>query len=528
MRNRDAFVRKAYRAFIALAMLFLMTIAPAFTQPTDFRSEFSLILLNDVYRIDAVENGNAGGMGRIVTLIKQTKKPVFIVHAGDFIAPSLESKYFAGLQMIEAMNFLHQLASMYVVPGNHEFDEKKPDMFAAAYKASRFTWLAANLKLATTDQQVDGKIAGHTIATMGKMKVGLFGLTLHGAQNGADRDYAQVDSNYVAIAEREIQALEVGGAEIIIGLTHLNIGQDREIAKLRRTHPKFMWIAGGHEHYAMQHELSDASALITKGDSNARTVWRVQFGKERGRPALFAEKIKVDAKIATDKLYQKEIAERYRAELERKLPFLNDKIGNCETMLYAAEEAVRTGESTWGNFLADLMRNAFGNMRADVAVLNGGAIRIDDNFSGEIRFEHLWRTFGFATRVGYVWLKGKDLKQDLLEHSVAAEPGNGRFLQVSGLKFEFDWRQPASKRVRNVQVASGAGWAELNDNQIYIVAVPDYLYEGGDGYNFKNKAVMSIPPGPELRLLAFEAISDAYAKGKSIAPVAEGRIVEVK
>ncbi len=528
MRPKNFRACKAHLGIAVLAAFMLALTALAAAQKPGMRPEFSLVQLNDIYRIDTVENGNAGGMSRVATLLQRTKGPVFILHAGDFIAPSLESKYFAGQQMIAAMNFLHRLAPMYVTPGNHEFDEKPPQMFMQALRASQFTWLAANLKLSTPEPELNNKIAGHTLVTMGKTKVGIFGLTIHGAQNGKDRDYAAVDSNYLALAERELQALEAAGAEVIIGLTHLSIEEDRQIAKLRRQHPKFMWIAGGHEHYAQQEEMSTESALITKGDSNARTIWRVQFGRENGQVALAAEKLKVDAAIPLDKLYQKEVAEHYRAELEKKLPFLNDKIGASETVLHATEEAVRTGESAWGNYLTDLMRNAFGNMRADVAILNGGAIRIDDNFSGEIRFEHLWRTFGFATRVAYVWLKGKDLKQDILEHAVAAEPGNGRFLQVSGLKFEYDRRQKVGERVRNVKVACGSGWNCVDDNQIYIVAVPDYLYEGGDGYAFKTKAVMSIPPGPELRLLTFEAISDAYAKGKAIAPVVEGRIVEIK
>lgn len=210
------------------------------------------------------------------------------------------------------------------------------------------------------------------------------------------------------------------------------------------------------------------------------------------------------------------------------MPFITAQIGASSTRLEGLEEIVRTRESNWGSYLADQMRNAFGALRADIAVLNGGAIRIDDDFSGAIRFEHLWRTFGFATRVGYVWLRGKDVRQEILEHSVAAEPGDGRFLQVSGLKFEFDRHAVPGRRVRAVKVQQGEDWSALNDDHLYIVAVPDYLLEGGDGYNFKQKAVMIIPPGPELKLLAFEAISQSYTRGESISPAVEGRIVEIK
>jgi 5'-nucleotidase len=523
-----SYTRKILPAILQTFALLLLSVASAAAQNDNFNSQFTIFQLNDVYRLDAVADGKAGGMSRVATLIKQTKGPVFLLHAGDFLAPSLESKFFAGQQMIAALNYLHGLAPVSLVPGNHEFDERQPQMLMDAISASQFPWLAANLQLRTPVAEVNRKISPHVLTLMGKTKVGIFALTIHGQQGGKDRDYAPVEADYLTVAEREIQALENEGAELIVGLTHLTITDDRQIARLRRNHPKFMWIAGGHEHFSQKEDLTPVSALITKGDSNARSVWRVRFGYQNGQAYLIPEKIDVDARIPFDKDYQREIADRFRRELEQKVPFITAQIGASSTRLEGLEEIVRTRESNWGSYLADQMRNAFGALRADIAVLNGGAIRIDDDFSGAIRFEHLWRTFGFATRVGYVWLRGKDVRQEILEHSVAAEPGDGRFLQVSGLKFEFDRHAAPGRRVRAVKVQQGEDWSALNDDQLYIVAVPDYLLEGGDGYNFKQKAVMTIPPGPELKLLTFEAISQAYTRGESISPAVEGRIVEMK
>src|SRR5262249_50264452 len=106
--------------------LMLLRRNPQFITRDNFKPEVVIIQLNDTYRIDALENGNVGGLGRVATLIKQTQEQsenVFLVHAGDFIAPSLESTVFHGNQMIDALNYLNRLARLYVVPGNHEFDE---------------------------------------------------------------------------------------------------------------------------------------------------------------------------------------------------------------------------------------------------------------------------------------------------------------------------------------------------------------------------------------------------------------------
>jgi 5'-nucleotidase len=173
------------------------------------------------------------------------------------------------------------------------------------------------------------------------------------------------------------------------------------------------------------------------------------------------------------------------------------------------------------------MRTVFPTMPADVAVLNGGALRIDDVFGGEIRWEHLARSFGFPTRVGLVSLRGRDLRETVLEHSVSGGRGEGRFLQVSGLKVRFDRSRPEGQRILDVQVQRGSGWAPLADDSVYVVAVPDYLYGGGDAYTFIQRAITRVPPGPDVKLTAFDALSSAYARGQPITPRVEGRLVDV-
>jgi len=514
----------ARRALAAAALLALATAARA----QEGRPAFSVIQLNDVYRIDAVENGQRGGLGRIATLAERTRRdtraPVMILHAGDFIAPSLESRYFAGIQMIDALNFLHARAPLLAVPGNHEFDERRPAMLAGAINASRFPWLAANVRLSTGDAAADRRFIPDTVVTVGGMRVGVFSVTFL----DSPRDYAQADTAVVAVADRRMRALEQRGAEAIVALTHLSLEQDRRIAALKRTHPRLLWVAGGHEHYLIHDPATDSTALITKGDSNARRVWRVAFARRGGTPVVSADSVVIDASIPVDPAYQAQVVDRYRREIREKVPFFDAQIGASATRLEATEETVRDAESSWGNYLADVMRGAFPDVPADVAVLNGGAIRIDDDFQGPIRWEHLARTFGFPTRVGLVWLRGRDLKQYVLEQGVSGGRGEGRFLQVSGVRFTFDRSRRAGERVTRVEVQQGGAWAPLDDDRVYTVAVPDYIYGGGDGYHFKDRAIMTIPPGPDVRLMVFDVLSAAFARGESIAPKAEGRITEIR
>jgi 5'-nucleotidase / UDP-sugar diphosphatase len=423
--------------------------------------------------------------------------------------------------MIDALNHLDGVAPLLFVPGNHEFDDRRPAMVAGAIRASRFPWLAGNVVFATGDSAADRSVGRDTIiVTASGLRVGVFSLTFL----DAPRDYARPDSAFVDDAERMIRRLEARRADVIVGLTHLAHETDREVSRLRRRHPRFVWICGGHEHFRLSDALTDSTALITKGESNARGIWRVTLGGGR-RPTAVAEAVAVDSTIAIDPGYARLVTDAWTARLREKVPFLDATIGRSEGMMDASEATVRGAESAWGDWLADQMRTAFPTRAADIAVLNGGALRIDDVIGGTLRWEHLARTFGFPTRVALVTLRGSDVR-GMLEHAVSGGQGEGRFLQVSGLRVRFDRSRPDGGRVSDVQVQRGAAWSPLAADSVYTVAVPDYLFGGGDGYTFAQRALTSVPPGPDLRLLAFDALATLYARGEAIAPRVEGRLID--
>ena len=509
--------RKTASAAAALALLASSSAA------AQARRSITVLQLNDVYRIDAVENGMAGGIGRVVTLARRAGPggAVRVLHSGDAIAPSLESRYFAGLQMVDALNYLDGVAPVVFVPGNHEFDERRPAMVAGAIRASRFPWLAGDVTMATGDSVADRRVGKDTvIVDASGLRLGIFTLTFL----DSPRDYARPDSAFVQDAERMIRGLESRGADVIVGLTHLAHETDREVSRLRRRHPKFAWIAGGHEHYRLSDPLTDSTALITKGESNARGIWRVTLTGGR-RASAAAEAVAVDSTIPVDPGYEREVTQAWAARLREKVPFLDVTIGRSDSLMDATEGTVRGAESAWGDWLADQMRTAFPSQPADAAVLNGGSLRIDDVFGGTLRWEHLARTFGFPTRVALVSLRGADVR-GMLERSVSGGQGEGRFLQLSGLRVRFDRSRAEGERILDVQVQRGAAWAPLAADSVYTVAVPDYLFGGGDGYVFAKNAVASVPPGPDLKLIAFDALAAVYARGEAIAPRVEGRLID--
>jgi hypothetical protein len=85
-----------------------------------------LIQLNDTYLIH--ERAGVPGLARIASFVKEVRQQVadalgsdrtLVLHAGDFLSPSLMSVVFKGTQMVD---LLHHCQIDFATTGNHEFD----------------------------------------------------------------------------------------------------------------------------------------------------------------------------------------------------------------------------------------------------------------------------------------------------------------------------------------------------------------------------------------------------------------------
>jgi len=508
------------RSYFLLSIVFLAACASVATPPADNAQNNTLtfIHLNDTYRIDAVEEGRRGGFGRVATIVSQLQsegRDVHILHGGDFLYPSLESQLWHGEQIVEAMNFLDALAPMYVVPGNHEFDSRTAEHLIRRVRESNFDWLGDNIRFATAAADVDQRMQTAFTFTADDRKVGIFALTLHPVDGGNVRDYTPFDVGYVERAESVIRQLEAEGVDLIIGLTHLHLKDDKQIALLKARHPKFMFIVGGHEHEVQFEPGNDDNAAIMKGASNARTIWRIDVNFSGTAVQISTRQIAVDQSIALDEEYQN-IANKWRGKLLALIPSLPGKIGEAALPLDGREVAIRNGESNWGNFIADQMRSAFRNPPAELAFVNSGTLRIDDYIAEDITFEDIGRTFGFSSFLRYMTMNGGDFRSLLEAGYRGIGPSKGYFPQLSGFRVCIDRSRPDGQRIVQMLVpADGAGWQEIDRHKDYSVVAPDYIYRGGDGYDF-SKAREVSRPGSELKYLVLDGIIRAQSLGETV------------
>ncbi len=505
------------RLLLFLAFVVLSGCAATVPAPEE-KQGITFVHLNDTYRVGPVDSGNGGGFGRVVTVVRALQaegRDVRILHGGDFLYPSLESQLWNGLQMIDAFNYMNAIAPMYVVAGNHEFDRRTPQQLAAAVKASEFEWLGDNYVFRTGDAEADAALLpAYTFAAAGKT-IGVIALTLHGDDGGNNRDYVPIDGDYLAAAKRVLGELEAKGVDAIIGLTHLHLWDDQDIARLKREYPKLMFVAGGHEHEPQYSPAAATKALVVKGASNARLIWTIDLDFDAdGTPRIDEKQIVLDQNIALDAGYQP-LDDKWRDRLVEKFPFLEAPIGTAAVPLDGREEIVRSVESNWGNFIVDQMRRAFDEENADLAFINGGTLRIDDVISGDIHFEDVGRTFGFSSFLRYTTLTGAEFR-DVMEAGYRGAPtSQGYFPQVSGFRVCIDRSRNEFDRIVSLQVPTENGWQEIDADKTYSVIVSDFLYGGGDGYDIPKDRPAS-KAGSELKYLVLDAILRAQAVGASI------------
>ncbi len=345
--------------------------------------------------------------------------------------------------------------------------------------------------------------------------IGIFSLSLHPDHGGNDRRYAPMDNNYVAVAERVMWEFERVGVDAIIGLTHLHMWQDMELARLRARHPSFVLIAGGHEHEPEFSPLSAQSAAVVKGASNAREIWSVDVDFDIGGvPHVTTNKVLLDEQVQSDPDYDR-LAGRWRQRLLQSFPFLEARIGRAAVPLDGREVTVRNDESNWASFIADQMRGAFGTPNADLAFINGGTLRIDDVIQGDIHFEDIGRTFGFSSYLRRTTVSGEEFRRILEAGYRGFGPSKGYFPQVSGFRVCVDRRRNEGDRIVSLQVPAEQGWVAISADKQYSLVVPDYLFAGGDGYRIPKDRPASRPAS-ELIYRVLDAVLDAQAKGQAV------------
>jgi 2',3'-cyclic-nucleotide 2'-phosphodiesterase (5'-nucleotidase family) len=167
-------------------------------------------------------------------------------------------------------------------------------------------------------------------------------------------------------------------------------------------------------------------------------------------------------------------------------------------------------ESNMGNLFTDAIA-AF-DERIDIAVMNSGGLRQDID-AGVISKGDLISAFPFPNTIVMTKLKGSQLKQ-IFDH--AAGMTNG-ILQVSkNAKYSFSPRN----EVLEIWIKGEL----INDDQVYWVAAPNFVTQGGDGYLEFQNSIEYIDSG----VLIIDEVESFLKEKKLYEPKHEGRVLVIE
>jgi 5'-nucleotidase len=346
------------------------------------------------------------------------------------------------------------------------------------------------------------------VKAFGSLKVGFLGLCLNTDEITPDKLKHTRIIDPIAAAGQYLPALKRDGAAVIVAVTHMTFATDRALVE---KFPEIDLVIGGHEHFLIT--STENRTLISKAGSDAKTVARIDVNRQAGGTVeRFYELLPMTSAIADDPptaAVIKSFESRLSSELE-------SVVGTTRVPLDGVSSHLRTQETNLGNVVADAIRADAGT---DLAIVNSGSIRGNRIFAaGPLTRRTLIEIHPFDNVIVKLSMPGRVVLQALNSGVERLPAAAGMFPQVSGLRVVVDANAPPAARVREVQVNG----QPLEPDRTYTVAIPDFIFRGGDSYTmFASQRVLV---GPEAGTLISLAIEKYVAATREITQQIDGRI----
>jgi len=261
----------------------------------------------------------------------------------------------------------------------------------------------------------------------------------------------------------EVKTLE-SSCDVVLGLTHQSIEEDKELAALI---PQVPLIMGGHEHVNMKHEVGPVT--ITKADANAKSAYvhRITVTAD-GQTRVESELVQITDQMPSDPEVEK-IVTRWVALGDSSISNMGYDAYHViaqvpeDTPLDGRETTLRFKQTNYGQLTAQAMLAA--DDRAQVALFNSGSLRLDDQLSGNVTEFDVLRSFPYGGGIGLCSMSGAELERTLAI-GLDTNVGLGGYLQYAGVQGEVGrWLIQGET---------------LKHESIYTVMVTDFVLTGGE------------------------------------------------
>jgi 5'-nucleotidase len=510
------------------------------------------------------DDATRGGIARLATAIGMARAgadaantPVLLLDAGDFMMGTL----FELLATIEApeLRLMQALGYDATTLGNHELDWTPAGLAAileaAHAKGVRLPILSSNISFSSSDPGDDALEAlvreqsvlrPKLVKTVGGIKVGLFGLLGANAVQVTPQVSPLAFEAIEAAAARMVTELrETDQVDVVIALSHSGIDREGrgEDAALAAAVPGIDVIVSGHTHDTLAQPARVGQTLIVTAGSYTGYLGELAVTVT---PPSSAEPAGSRVSVSLD---------GYRLlPIDDSLPGHAATQEGVEQLVSGLDGALRlrglgyrqvvartpsdlalpvAAEAPVGNLVSDAYRSVAASLRAGappaLAIEANGQLRgpILRGNTGEIWFADLFRVLPVGIgpdRVpGYplvsFYLNARDIRSGLELGGAAELTGNDVFLQLSGMKVEYDASLPPFQRVVALSRVTDSGDQPLDLNDTgtcYEIIASNYVAgllglvrsaTGGLLSVEAKDADCSTPVDPTTRYLDTDALS---------------------
>ncbi|ASA24020.1 5'-nucleotidase C-terminal domain-containing protein [Paenibacillus donghaensis] len=508
-----------------------------------------------------------------VTAIKQERTGnTLLLDAGDVFSGTLYFTKFEGLADLEFMNYIGYDAMTF---GNHEFDKGLPVLKSFVDKAN-FPFVSSNIDFMSKDNELKssykneiGVIADNASELKGQIypavvkevygeQVAIFGLTTEDTVGLSSPGGNIAFEDYKTSAANTVKLLQEQGINKIIALSHLGYSVDRQLAEQV---PGIDVIVGGHSHTKL-----DQPVVLNEDDERTLIVQTGEYGANLGKlDVAFDGKGVItsyngkllDVTTFADDAQAKEMLVKYDAELTT---IRNTVVGNTDVELNVnrlidgkSTRVVRKEETNLGNLITDginsksqelvtklLSPDELSSIKGFVAIQNGGGIRAGID-KGEITLGEVLTVMPFSNSLVALKVTGQEII-DSLENGVSGlETDQGRFAQVSGMRYTYDSMkkpeiihpttnvlQQKGERILSVDIRQADGsYSAIDPAAYYILSTNSFMAGGGDFYGSLAKA-KADGRYYELYLPDYEVFTEYLTKAGTVAIGKEGRITDLQ
>ena len=476
--------------------------------------EIVILSINDFHGALAPAGKNVGAV-KLVDAIKteKAKNPegTIIVSAGDNYQGSAMSNLMYG-EPVSAV--FKEMGIELSAVGNHEFDWGINRINKWAEDGG-FTFVCTNIYDKRTDQPVDWAEPFVIIEREG-IKVGFVGLatpeTAYKTLKANVENYEFKDS--VEVITEWIPKVKDAGADIVIALTHLGSFQDKEGNITGEASD--LCAVDGVDAVISAHTHQRVCGLV----NGKPLVQAYKYGRSFGKLTfVFDENNKlVSAEPFLDNLYARAdtlkddanmlvVYEKYNEELD---PVLGKILGKTTVDLGHDRYA---GPSLLGEWVCEIMKDKAG---VQIAMTNGGGLRTDVP-AGEITAGKLYEVMPFDNTLYTMKLSGADVKVNI-EHGIMNDDIG--WVQIAGVRVTYNPGAEAGNRITSMILEDGT---PVEMDNYYTVVTNDFMFTGGDKYDFKNSK-----DGLDTFVPIRDAMMEAVEKAGVISPKKQNWLSEEK